>query len=82
MFNPTQAKQKEIAMKLDQIALAMVVIFAISWTLFAVTGLLVAVPFGVLGLIPVAIIGGIIVTIIFQRLNNKEDDYYDKNVDK
>ena len=69
-------------MKLDQIALAMVIVFAVAWTLFAVTGLLVAVPFGILGLIPVAIIGGIIATIIIQRLNNKEDDYYDKNVDK
>lgn len=69
-------------MKLDQIALAMVVIFALAWVLTTITGLLIAVPFGVFGLIPIAIVGGIIVTIIVQRLNNKEDDYYDKNVDK
>ena len=69
-------------MKLDQIALAMVVIFVIAWVAFAVTGFLIAVPFGVIGLIPLAIVGGIVVAVIVQRLNNKEDDYYEKNVDK
>lgn len=69
-------------MKLDQIALAAVIIYAVAWVGFTLTGLLLAVPFGALGLIPVAIIGGLLVMVIRQRLNNKEDDYYTKNIDK
>jgi hypothetical protein len=70
------------AMKLETAALALVVIFAVLWLGTLVTGLLAAVPFGVIGLIPVAIVLALLVEVIRQRLANKEDDYYDKNVDK
>ena len=69
-------------MKLDTIALALVVIFAVLWLITFVTGLLAAIPFGVLGLIPVAILLALLVEIIRQRRANKEDDYYDKHVDQ
>ncbi|MBU1175458.1 MAG: hypothetical protein KKH72_08640 [Alphaproteobacteria bacterium] len=69
-------------MKLDTVALALVVIFAVLWLATLVTGLLAAIPFGVVGLIPVAIVLALLVEIIRQRRANKEDDYYSKNVDK
>jgi hypothetical protein len=69
-------------MKLEHIALASVVVFAVLWLATFVTGLLVAVPFGIVGLVPVAVIGGLLVAVIVQRLNNREDDYYEKNVDQ
>jgi len=69
-------------LKLDQIALAIVALYAIMWIGLVVTGLLVAVPFGAIGLIPLAVVLGLIITVIVQRVRNKEDDYYDKNVDK
>jgi membrane protein implicated in regulation of membrane protease activity len=69
-------------MKLETIALALVVIFAALWLGTFVTGLLTAIPYGVFGLIPVAIVLALLVEVIRQRLANKEDDYYDKNVDK
>ena len=69
-------------MRLDQLVLAIVAIFALIWITTLVTGLLTSVPFGVLGLIPVAIVLGILAVVIYQRLTNKEDDYYTKNVDK
>lgn len=69
-------------MRLDAIALIIVVIFALLWLAVFVTGVLAAVPFGVLGLVPLAIILGLLVVVIYQRLNNAEDDYYDKNVDQ
>ena len=69
-------------MRLDAIALVIVVIFALLWLGVAAAGIVAAVPFGVLGLIPLAIILGLLVTVIYQRLHNTEDDYYDKNVDK
>jgi high-affinity nickel permease len=82
ILDVSASRGMELAMKLDQIALAIVIVYAIGWVLFTITGLLVAVPFGFLGLIPLAIVGGMVVMVIIQRLNNKEDDYYDKNVDK
>jgi len=69
-------------MRLDAIALVIVAIFALLWLSVAVAGIVAAVPFGVLGLIPLAIILGLLVAVIYQRLHNAEDDYYDKNVDK
>ncbi len=69
-------------MKLETIALALVVIFAILWLGTFLTGVIAVVPYGVLGLIPVAIILALLVEVIRQRLANKEDDYYAKHVDK
>ena len=69
-------------MKLDTIALALAVIFAILWLATLTTGLLASIPFGVLGLVPVAIVLALLVEIIRQRRANKEDDYYSKNIDK
>ena len=69
-------------MKLDTIALALVAIFAVLWLVTFVTGLLAAIPFGVIGLIPVAIVLALLIEVIRQRRANTEDDYYDKNVDK
>jgi hypothetical protein len=69
-------------MRLDAIALAIVIVFALLWLGVTVTGIIAAVPFGALGLVPIAIIVGLLAVVIYQRLNNAEDDYYDKNVDK
>ena len=69
-------------MRLDAIALAIVIVFAFLWLGVTVTGILAAVPFGVLGLVPVAVVLGLLAVVVYQRLNNAEDDYYDKNVDK
>ncbi len=69
-------------MKLETLALALAVIFALLWLVSVTTGLVASVPFGWLGLIPIAIILALLVEIIRQRLANKEDDYYDRNVDK
>ncbi len=69
-------------MKLDTLVLAMVIVFVVLWLGAAVTGLMAAVPYGWLGLIPIALVGGVVVTVVYQRLTNKEDDYYEKNVEK
>lgn len=69
-------------MRLDAIALAIVVVFALLWLGVAITGMLSVVPFGVFGLVPIAVIFGLLVVVIHQRLNNAEDDHYDRTVDK
>ncbi|WP_404403864.1 hypothetical protein [Pelagibacterium halotolerans] len=69
-------------MRLDTLALAIVVAFGALWLIVTMTGLIAAVPFGLLGLIPIAIVLGLLAVVIYQRVTNAEDNYYDKNVDK
>jgi uncharacterized membrane protein YesL len=69
-------------MKIEILALALVVIFALLWLGTVLTGLIANVPYGVLGLIPAAILLALLVEVIRQRFANKEDDYYAKHVDK
>jgi len=69
-------------MRLDVLVLAAVVAFGLLYLGVAIFGLLAAVPFGALGLIPIGLVLGLLAAVIYQRLTNKEDDYYSKNVDK
>ncbi len=69
-------------MKLDQIILVLVIIVAVIWVGTMVAGMVAMTPWGLLGLIPLAIVLAILGRVIYQRLNNAEDDYYEKNVDK
>jgi Tfp pilus assembly protein PilW len=41
-----------------------------------------AFPFGIIGLIVLTGVGVLFIKVLKDRLNNKEDDYYSKNVDK
>ena len=69
-------------MKLESVVLAVIVVAAVVYAAVWITGLVVFVPWGWLGLIPLALVIGLLAAVIWQRLSNKEDDYYDRNVDK
>ena len=69
-------------MKLDQAALVLVAVFAGLWLAAVVTGMIAVFPYGLIALVPIAIIAAFLFVVIKQRLENKEDDYYEKNVDK
>ncbi len=69
-------------MKLDQVALILVIAGAAVWLVTLVTGMMQFMPYGMLILVPLALVAGLLVRIIGQRMNNKEDDYYDKNIEK
>jgi hypothetical protein len=69
-------------MKLESVVLAVIVVAAVVYAAVWITGLVAFVPWGWLGLIPLALVIGLLAAVIWQRLNNKEDDYYDRNVDK
>ncbi len=69
-------------MRLDTVALIIVIIFAVLWLATAVTGILAALPYGIFLLVPLAVGLGLLGMVIYQRLTNKEDDYYDRNVDQ
>lgn len=69
-------------MKLDQIILGFIVFGVALYVIALITSAIFAFPWGLLALIPIGIVLAIVGVVVHQRLNNKEDDYYEKNVDK
>lgn len=57
-------------------------IIAIAWILGIIAGMVAAFPYGLIGLIVLAGIGFLFAKVIKDRINNKEDDYYSKNIDQ
>jgi len=45
-------------------------------------GMVAMFPFGLIGLIVIFGVGVLLVKVLKERINNKEDDYYSKKVDK
>ncbi|MBL7052973.1 MAG: hypothetical protein ISS00_04405 [Candidatus Marinimicrobia bacterium] len=56
-------------------------IVAIGWALAVLFGLVVAFPFGLIGLAVIIAIGLLFIRVLLDRIGSAEDDYYDKNVD-
>lgn len=52
------------------------------WIYLLIKGLVEAFPEGLIGFIVIAGFGFLFFKVLKDRLRNKEDDYYDKNVDK
>jgi hypothetical protein len=57
-------------------------IVVIVWIIAMIVGMIVAFPFGIIGLIAITGIGLLLIKVITDRLSNKEDDHYSQNVDK
>ncbi len=69
-------------MKLEQIALILVIIGAVGYFGMMFFGLASA-GLPVVLLLAVAAVGiGLLAWVIIQRLNNAEDDYYEKNIEE
>ncbi len=67
-------------MKLDTIALVLVVVLACAWFLLMLAGVAIASPFSWILVIPALVMCYLFVRVIQQRLGNAEDDYYEKNI--
>jgi len=67
-------------MNLPKIALAGVILAGVIYGVLVLFGLLSAGWPGLLGLIVVGFIALLFFSVLSQRMNNKEDDYYEKNV--
>lgn len=65
-------------MKIDTFALILAGIAFAIWVIAIVGGFLAAGVFSFILLIPLALGGYLLGTVITQRLKNREDDYYDK----
>ena len=65
-------------MPIDKLALILTIIAVILWGIGMLIGIVAAGAVGLLALIPVAIAAYVFGVVISQRLNNREDDHYDK----
>ena len=57
-------------------------IIAVVYLIAMFVGMIAAFPFGLLGLLLMAGIGVLLVKVVKERMQNKEDDYYSKEIDK
>ena len=66
----------------EKIGYTLLSLLAVLWLIAILTGLIIAFPFGLLGLAALVGIGALLMKVCRERLTNKEDDYYAKNVEK
>jgi|WetSurMetagenome_2_1015567.scaffolds.fasta_scaffold1045058_2 hypothetical protein len=67
---------------LERIAYTLLGFVCVVYIGVMLVGLIVAWPWGILGLIAIAGIGLLLIKVVSERLANDEDTYYSKNVDK
>ena len=66
---------------MEYLGYALLAIVAIAWITVVITGLIMAWPWGIIGLIGILGIGILLLKVLQDRLQNKEDDHYSDNVD-
>lgn len=69
-------------MSLSKIALILVCCLAGAWALGVLVGMVAAFPFGLPVLAVFGVVGYLLYRVVRERLDNAEDDYYEKTVDK
>lgn len=67
-------------MKLETIALVLVLVLGTIWAGVMLTGLVATLPYGLPILLIVAVVAYLLVRVVLERVASKEDDYYEKNV--
>ena len=66
---------------MEKLGYFLLAIVALIWITVVVTGLVMAFPWGIIGLIGILGVGVLFIKVLSDRLNNKEDDHYSDNVD-
>jgi|TARA_B100000315_G_scaffold105728_1_gene96960 F0F1-type ATP synthase assembly protein I len=67
---------------MEKLAYLLLGVAAILWLGLIVKDSVEVLPWGLIGLLFIAGVGVLLVKVFKQRLNNSEDDYYSKKVDK
>ena len=67
---------------MENIGYILLGIVVICWLIAMFIGMIATFPFGIIGLVAIAGLGFLFAQVVKDRLANKEDDYYSKNVDK
>ncbi len=65
---------------MEKIGYLLLGIVFIIWLFGIIIGMIVAIPWGIIGLIAIIGIGFLFMQVLSDRLSNKEDDYYEKNI--
>lgn len=66
----------------EKIGYLLLGIVAACWLAAVLFGVIAALPYGIVGLVAIVGIGTLFIKVIRDRLRNKEDDYYSRNVDQ
>lgn len=66
----------------EKIAYSLLGFLAVVYIIAMIVGMMAAFPFGLLGLIAMLAVGLLFIKVLGERMKSKEDDYYDKNVEK
>ncbi|MEE9597792.1 MAG: hypothetical protein V3V96_13535 [Acidiferrobacterales bacterium] len=67
---------------MERLGYALLIIVALVWLFGMLAGMFVAWPYGIVGLIAFVGIGLLFIKVLRERLANKEDSHYSKNVEK
>lgn len=67
---------------LERLGYFFLIIVLIVYIVLMFVGLIKSLPWGIVGFIAIAGFGLLFIKVLKDRLTNKEDDYYDKNVKK
>ncbi len=67
---------------MEKAGYAILLSLAVLWILGIIGGMIAAFPVGIIGLVALVGIGLLFIKVVKDRLSNKEDDYYSKNVDQ
>ena len=67
---------------MENIGYILLGIVAVCWIIAIIVGVIVAFPVGIIGLIAIIGIGFLFAKVIKDRIENKEDDHYSKNIKK
>jgi len=66
----------------EKIGYACLAVVAACYLLAIFAGVIAAFPYGLLVLLALLGLGALLIKVVKERLANKEDDYYSKNVEK
>ncbi len=66
---------------MEKLAYVLLGIVAVVWLVAILIGFVAAFPFGLIGFVALGGITLLFAKVIKERLDNKEDDYYSKNID-
>ncbi len=67
---------------MEKIAYVLLGIVAVVWLVAILIGFVAAFPFGLIGFVALGGFALLFAKVIKDRMDNKEDDYYSKNIDK
>jgi len=67
---------------MEKIGYILIGIVAVIWSIAVIIGVIVAFPFGIIGLLAILGFGFLFAKVIKDRIKNKEDDHYSETVDK